>query len=115
MDLIVTTFEAWPETKQTLQVYKNTLGDVGNWIGFRFREGDRGESPPGARVALNYDGRRVVRQIVAGDSYRSQHPNTVHFGLGEAARVDRVEIQWPNGQASTFHNPAVNRYHQVRQ
>jgi len=34
--------------------------------------------------------------------------------LGKAERVDSVEIQWPNGQAVTLREPAVNRYHSIR-
>ena len=114
-DLLITTFEVWPETKQTLRVYKNTLTDGGNWIGFRFRGAEGREvSPVGARVRLSYPGGSAVRQIVTGDSYRSQHADTVHFGLGKVERVDRVEIRWPDRQTLTIRDPAVNRYHDVR-
>jgi ASPIC and UnbV/FG-GAP-like repeat len=113
MDLIVTTFEIWPEAKQTLRVFKNTLTDGGHWIGFRFREEGQGNSPVGLRVALHFNDHNTVRQIVTGDSYRSQHANTVHFGLGEVDRVDSAEIRWPNGQVLTLREPAVNRYHSI--
>jgi len=114
VDLLVTTFEFWPETRQTLRVYKNTLSDSGHWIGFRFREEVGGGSPVGVQVTLRYDGRAAVRQIVTGDSYRSQHANTVHFGLGTADQVDAVEIRWSNGRTVTLREPALNRYHSIR-
>jgi hypothetical protein len=50
---------------------------------------------------------------VTGDSYQSQHPNTVHFGLGEVARVKELIVRWPNGKVQSIENPAVDRYHQV--
>ena len=114
VDLLVTTFEEWPEAKQTLRIFKNTLEDRGNWIGFRFREQGNGLSPVGARVTLRYSGRTTVQQIVTGDSYRSQHANTAHFGLGKMERVDSVEIKWANGQTLTVRAPPVNRYHEIR-
>jgi hypothetical protein len=114
MDLLVTTLEAWPALKQTLRVYKNTLGDAGNWIGFRFRETGAGKSPVGVTVSLQYDGHRVIRRIVTGDSFRSQQAGTAHFGLGAATRVESVEIRWPNGQVATVREPAVNRYHSIQ-
>lgn len=112
-DLLVTTFEAWPELKQTLRVYTNALPTTGNWIGFKLREEGSGFSPVGARVTLHYAGRRAVHQLVAGDSYRSQRPNVAHFGLGDVDRVDRAEIRWITGRVKTLENPAVNRSHVV--
>jgi hypothetical protein len=114
VDLLVTTFEAWPETKQTLRIYQNMLVDGGNWIGFRLREENGKPSPVGARVTLRYGGRSAVREIMTGDSYRSQHANVVHFGLEKVGRVDSAEIKWANGQALVLHDPAANRYHDVR-
>ncbi len=113
MDLLVTTFEAWPQPKQTLRVFKNTLEDAGNWIGVRIRQHNGGVSPIGARVTLRHPGGATVRQIVTGDSYRSQHANTVHFGLGKMDRVGSLEITWADGQTLTLREPLVNRYHAV--
>ncbi len=113
VDLLVTTFEVWPQVKQTLQVYKNRLNDGGHWIGFHFREEGRGKSPAGAQVTIHYQGHNAIRQIVTGDSHRSQHANTVHFGLGAAARVELVEIRWINGPALSFSQLAADRYYEV--
>ena len=114
VDLLVTTDEVWPEVQQTLRVYKNTLNDAGHWIGFRFREQGAGISPVGVRVTIRYNGRTTTRQIVTGDSHRSQHSNVIHFGLGEAERVDRVEILWANGSAVTLLQPGIDEYHLIR-
>ncbi len=111
-DLLVTTYEYWPELKQTLRLYQNTLTDAGNWIGFRFQE-EPGVSPVGTRVTLHAGDYRSSQQIVTGDSYRSQHSNTLHFGLGKRDHVDTVEIKWLNGQTLTLRQPAVNQYHRI--
>ncbi len=113
MDLLVTTFEVWPEMKQTLRVFRNTLDDGGNWIGFRLREQGQGVSPVGARLTLRHANGAMTQQIVAGDSFRSQQANTAHFGLGTMARVESVEIRWLNGRTVVLQNPAINQYHAV--
>jgi len=113
VDLLVTTFEAWPQAKQTLRVFRNGLEDSGNWIGFRFHEEGGGKSPVNAQVTLRYDGRNSIRQIITGDSFRSQHANTVCFGLGKTAEVESVEIRWTNGRTLTLRQPGINQYHSI--
>jgi enediyne biosynthesis protein E4 len=111
MDLIFTTFEAWPEVRQTLRVLKNNLPNTGNWIGFRFREQGKGLSPAGSSITLHFGERQAVQHVVTGDSYRSQRSNTLHFGLGQETEVQKAEIRWANGQSTTLHQPRINRYH----
>lgn len=112
-DLLVTTFEAWPEVKQTLRVFRNTLENSGNWIGFQLREQGRGVSPVGARIRLRYPGGEIKRQILTGDSFRSQHANTVRFGLGDYVQVESVEVTWTNGRSIVLSAPKINQYHAV--
>jgi hypothetical protein len=51
----------------------------------------------GARLVASVNGSHLVREQFPANSYRSQMPNIVHFGLGEATKVDRLVIQWPSG------------------
>ncbi len=36
-----------------------------------------------------------------GGGYLSTGDPRVHFGLGDASRVDRLEIRWPSGAVET--------------
>jgi enediyne biosynthesis protein E4 len=113
IDLIVTTFEEWPRVEQTLCIFRNQFASAGNWIGFRLREHGKGFSPVGAKAIIETSRGKQIRHVVTGDSYRSQHSTTVHFGLGRDDRIDSVEIVWPNGQRQRMVNPAVNQCHQI--
>jgi hypothetical protein len=108
VDLIVTSFEKWPDPKPTLRIFRNELPRVGNWIGFRVPG-----ATPGTQVKISGPGNDQIRQMVAGDSYRSQHSRTVHFGLGARSEITRATVVWPSGKARTLENPAVGRYHVV--
>jgi hypothetical protein len=112
VDLLVSTLEIWPEAKQRLFIYKNDCEESGNWIGFRFRE-QKGQSPVGAQVTLHWNGKTAIQQILTGDSYRSEHPPTIHYGLGSATQVQSVEIRWSNGRTVTLESPEVNHYHMI--
>jgi enediyne biosynthesis protein E4 len=113
VDLIFTTFETWPEERQTLQVYRNNLTTTGNWIGVRLREEGTGRSPIGALVTLHRPDGPTRRPVVTGDSHRTQHPPILHFGLGELQAVERIEVRWTDGRTTLLPNPAINRYHDV--
>ena len=39
-----------------------------------------------------------------------QHMFALHFGLGEAAQAEKVEIVWPNGEMQTLTNLSVGRH-----
>ena len=72
-----------------------------------------GWSPIGATVTISGPAGRQTAQVVTGDSFSSQHPATVHFGLGEFKEVESVEIRWPNGTVQRLDGPAIDRYHPV--
>lgn len=113
VDLLVTSFEAWPDPKPMLRIFRNELPDPRHhWIGFRFRESTNG-SPLGAKVVLERGGRKEAQALVSGDSYRSQHPTTMHFGLGPQTSVEAARISWPDGTALTLEHPEIDCYHRV--
>jgi hypothetical protein len=34
---------------------------------------------------------------------------TLHFGLGAATKIDKLEIKWPDGSVESFDVPAVDK------
>jgi hypothetical protein len=47
--------------------------------------------------------------VMSGGSYISSNDQRVHFGLGDAAKVDQVEIHWPSGKVEKLQLPSVDR------
>lgn len=113
VDLIVTTNEDWPEPRQGIHLFQNQTKNSGNWIGIRLRESGPGYSPVGTKIVLRLENSSQKRLVVTGDSYRSQHSNTAHFGIGKETHAIGVEVTWPNGETQRLLNPAINRYHSV--
>lgn len=53
---------------------------------------------------------RQVRVVDARSSWRSASSLTSHFGLGGAARIERIEVIWPSGATDRIPGPlGVNR------
>ena len=69
----------------------------------------------GARVRVTAGGRTFVDQVTSGSSYLAQNDMRVHFGLGTATKVDRLEITWPDGKVDAIQNLPVNHVVTVRE
>jgi hypothetical protein len=70
----------------------------------------------GARLTATVEGkppagpRSLVRELYPLNSFRSQMPSMVHFGLGDATRVDRLTIRWPSGKVQELTDVAADRH-----
>jgi hypothetical protein len=62
----------------------------------------------GARVTAYVGRRSMIGTVVEGGSYLSASDRRLHFGLGTAAQVDRLEVHWPSGKTETRQNCPVN-------
>jgi hypothetical protein len=50
-----------------------------------------------------------MREIKAGSSYLGESDLRVHFGIGRATDISRIEIRWPSGATETLQNVARNQ------
>jgi enediyne biosynthesis protein E4 len=73
-------------------------------------EGTRSNrSAIGARVRASAGGVVQTQEVRGGGSYASQNDLRVHFGLAEAANVERLEVRWPSGLEEEWRDLAVDR------
>ena len=82
---------------ETPVLYLNNLKKVGNSIELKLVGTRSNRDAIGARVRLTANGKTMTRQVEAGSGYASQMMLPLHFGLGNATRVDSIEICWPSG------------------
>jgi len=85
---------------------KNDGRGAGNFIQLSLRrKGGRVEAA-GAEAVVTTRGaageRRIVRELMLGSSFGSSEDPRLHFGLGDAARVEKIEVRWPFGATQTF-------------
>jgi hypothetical protein len=67
----------------------------------------------GARVHLVAGGVEQWQEVRGGGSYLSQNDFRVHFGLGAAALVDRLDVRWPNGEEEHWTRLSVDQLHVI--
>ena len=69
----------------------------------------------GARVIVEAAGSRWVSQRLGGGSFLSASDPRLHFGLGPATRIDRLEVRWPSGQVDSFQNLDADKGYRFRE
>ena len=63
----------------------------------------------GARVIARVGPSTLLRTVDGGGSYLSSSDPSVHFGLGDATRIDRLEVRWPSGKIEVKTEVPVNQ------
>ncbi|MCC6301288.1 MAG: CRTAC1 family protein [Gammaproteobacteria bacterium] len=73
--------------------------------------GPAGNRPAiGARVTVSTPRSTQTRQVGAAEGSRySQGHYRLYFGLGDAARADKIEVRWPDGRLQEIRDPQVDR------
>jgi hypothetical protein len=69
----------------------------------------------GARVAVTVLGQTQVAARLGGGSYLSASDHRLHFGLGPAQKVDRVEVTWPTGIRDCYQGLAADAGYRLRE
>ncbi|HKK29328.1 MAG TPA: CRTAC1 family protein, partial [Alphaproteobacteria bacterium] len=114
LDLLQTAIDPdsvlWEESSQTPRSERLTLylnrrisgADDNRHAWVRPILADSGSPALGAVVRVRLDnGEILTRLVAAGESWMSQAPATVHFGLGTSAGIERIEIDWPGDDADS--------------
>jgi enediyne biosynthesis protein E4 len=84
-----------------------------NFIQFRLEGTRSNRDAIQAVVRVVHAAKTQVRQVAPTGGYLSHSSRTLHFGLGDDERIDRVEIRWPSGAIQVLQSPAINRRHDV--
>ncbi len=65
----------------------------------------------GARIRIGNQWNHMTTAV----SYASSSHFGVHFGLGAASQIDKIEIHWPSGMSQTLHNITADQVLEVRE
>jgi hypothetical protein len=82
-------------------LYRNEAGSAGNWVSVKCVGNTSNRSGIGAKVRvqakINGHGVWQLRQISSQSGFFGQDEMRAHFGLGDAALIDSLVIEWPSG------------------
>jgi hypothetical protein len=106
LDIVTSEFNAEP------QIMVSSLAQNGevHWLEIALEGRESNRDGLGARVTVHLENRTLTRFHDGKSGYLAQSSMPLHFGLGEASSVSRIEIQWPSGVNQTVAGPvAANR------
>jgi enediyne biosynthesis protein E4 len=84
-----------------------------HWLQVKLQSGPGGSGTIGARITLEYSGRRQVQEVQSQASFYSANDKRLHYGLGDATSA-RLQVRWPDGETQVLNVPAVDRVLVVR-
>jgi hypothetical protein len=106
LDIIVNNMDAAPTLLRNVSDAKN------HWLRLKL-VGDPARKSPrdatGATVFVTTGKLQQRNDVTSGGSYASQSDACLYFGLGAAAKVDKLEVRWPDGSKETFDVPAIDK------
>src|SRR5262249_24530700 len=75
-----------------------------------FGTGKSNRDAVGARVTAGVGANTLEQRGAGGSSYLSASEKTLTFGLGNAAKIDTLEVRWPDGATEMLRDvPAGSR------
>ena len=93
----------------------NEGGNQNHWLSVKTIGTRSNRDGIGARITIFYGHQHQTDEVRSGGSWASQNDLRVHFGLGSADKVDRLEIRWPSGLTENLYNVTANQFLVVRE
>ena len=98
LDIVTNDFNSEP------QVFISNLAQVKkiHWLKILLKGTKSNREGLGATVRVIAGGQTYTKYNDGKSGYLSQSALPLYFGLGEAGKIERVEVQWPSGQAQVL-------------
>ena len=101
LDLIVNNLD------QEASVFENHADQTGaNFIAIELSQDQINR---GAKVTVTCSGQTQMQAFALTRGYQSSVSEVLHFGLGHATTIDKLEVHWPNGKVLELGNQSVNQ------
>jgi enediyne biosynthesis protein E4 len=103
IDVVINNIDSAPT------LLRNVVGNQNHWIELKLIGGPKSPRDSiGAKVFVTTGPVRQRADVFSGGSYGSSSDQRVHFGLGSATKIDKVEILWPSGMKEDIVNLHVD-------
>lgn len=87
---------------QPIRLLVNQNPATNEWVKLRVAGRSPNRCAIGAVARVHVGSTWVLRQVQAGSGYKSQDDLTLHVGLGGAASIDELIVEWPDGARRVY-------------
>ncbi|MBI4583356.1 MAG: CRTAC1 family protein [Planctomycetes bacterium] len=91
------------------EVLRNEGGKDNGWCFIRLIGAGLNRDAIGALVAVTAGGRTQWGVRHSAESYLSANDPRLHFGLGQARKIDQIEVRWPDGKREAWKDLPARR------
>ena len=84
--------------------------DSNNFLSVKLNGTAPNTEAAGARLTITYGGTTQMREICIASNFVSQNPTMQTIGLGNAAQVHELTIQWPDGRDTVLTNVQAGQF-----
>jgi len=109
LDVVVTALSAPAE------VWMNNSPDHNHWLELKLQGTKSNRDGIGARIKVVTKRGTQYSQMSTSTGYASSCAGPVHFGMGEDATAELVEIRWPSGIVQQLKNVSADRIVAVKE
>ena len=103
IDVVINNMDATPS------VFRNVTDTKNHWVGLKLTGGPKSpRDAVGATVYLTANGFRQRADVTSGGSFASSSDQRLHFGLGPATTIEKLEIHWPSGLQELVPAPPID-------
>jgi len=97
------------------RLLRNDGGNKNHWLTIRTVGTKANRDGIGAQIKVKVGGRTLVAEVRSGSSYNSNSDMRPHFGLGQADKVDWVEVRWPSGLSERYVSLSSDAIHVLKE
>jgi hypothetical protein len=96
-------------------LWRNSGGNGNHFVNIKLVGTKSNRDAIGARVQIQAGGAARMAEVRGGGSYLSQSDLRLHFGLGAAQQISRLEIAWPSGVRQAFSNLQADKFYLIQE
>ncbi len=90
-------------------IFENHASTRSNYVSMKFKGPEKNKFGIGVKVILKQGDIKQFQELTLSRGFQSSVAPGFHFGLGDKAIIDTLEVQWPDGRIEILKKVAANQ------